>query len=227
MNYIRKNNNKVDYWFLTHNHNDHVAAFTEIAKNDDVQIDNIYVSLNEKEWYEENEKSRAEFSSYLIDILNEEKIKTKVKEPTLNEKIQIDGIKVEILGIRNPEITENSGNEQSMVIKFDTGKTKLLILGDTGIKSSEKLLKNQKNKLKSDIVQMSHHGQAGATKELYEAVKPTICLWPTQEWAWNNDNGNGENSGPWKTLETRNWMEELGVKQNYIEKDGDIKIKIK
>ena len=74
---------------------------------------------------------------------------------------------------------------------------------------------------------MSHHGQAGATKELYEAVKPTICLWPTQEWAWNNDNGNGENSGPWKTLETRNWMEELGVKQNYIEKDGDIKIKIK
>lgn len=227
MNYIRKNNNKVDYWFLTHNHNDHVAAFTEIAKNDDVQIDNIYVSLNEKEWYEENEKSRAEFSSYLIDILNEEKIKTKVKEPTLNEKIQIDGIKVEVLGIRNPEITENSGNEQSMVIKFDTGKTKLLILGDTGIKSSEKLLKNQKNKLKSDIVQMSHHGQAGATKELYEAVKPTICLWPTQEWAWNNDNGNGENSGPWKTLETRNWMEELGVKQNYIEKDGDIKIKIK
>ena len=227
MNYIRKNNNKVDYWFLTHNHNDHVAAFTEIAKNDDVQIDNIYVSLNEKEWYEENEKSRAEFSSYLIDILNEEKIKTKVKEPTLNEKIQIDGIKVEVLGIRNPEITENSGNEQSMVIKFDTGKTKLLILGDTGIKSSEKLLKNQKKKLKSDIVQMSHHGQAGATKELYEAVKPTICLWPTQEWAWNNDNGNGENSGPWKTLETRNWMEELGVKQNYIEKDGDIKIKIK
>ncbi len=227
MNYISKHNNKVDYWFLTHNHNDHVTAFTEIVKKENVQIDNIYISLNEKEWYEEHEKARAEFSSYLIDLLNEENIKPKVKEPTLNEKIQIDGIEVEILGIRNPEIIENPGNEQSMVIKFNTGKQSLLILGDTGVKSSEKLLKNQKHKLKSDIVQMSHHGQQGATQELYKQVSPKICLWPTTDWLWDNDMGSGKNSGPWKTLETRKWMEELGVTQNYIEKDGDITIKIK
>ena len=41
MNYISKHNNKVDYWFLTHNHNDHVTAFTEIVKKENVQIDNI------------------------------------------------------------------------------------------------------------------------------------------------------------------------------------------
>lgn len=227
MNYIEKHNNKVDYWFLTHNHNDHLAAFTEIVKNDNVQIDNIYVSLNEKEWYEKNEIGRAEFSDYLIDVLNSEKIRQKVKEPTLNEKIEIDGIEVEILGIKNPEIIENPGNEQSMVIKFDTGRTSLLILGDTGVKSSEKLLKNQKEKLKSDIVQMAHHGQAGATKELYEAVQPKICLWPTPEWLWNNDSGAGKGSGPWKTLETRKWMEELNVKENYITKDGDFIINLK
>ncbi len=227
MNYIEKHNNKVDYWFLTHNHNDHVTAFTEIAKNSNVMIDNIYVSLNEKEWYEEHERGRAEFSNYLIDLLNEEKIKPKVKTPALNEKIQIDGMEVEILGIRNPEITQNPGNEQSMVIKFNTGKTSILILGDTGEKSSEKLLKNQKEKLKSDIVQMSHHGQSGATKELYKEISPKICLWPSPDWLWNNDSGAGENSGPWKTLETRKWMEELGVTKNYIEKDGDITIKIK
>ena len=190
-------------------------------------IDNIYVSLNEKEWYEEHERGRAEFSNYLIDLLNEEKIKPKVKTPALNEKIQIDGMEVEILGIRNPEITQNPGNEQSMVIKFNTGKTSILILGDTGEKSSEKLLKNQKEKLKSDIVQMSHHGQSGATKELYKEISPKICLWPSPDWLWNNDSGAGENSGPWKTLETRKWMEELGVTKNYIEKDGDITIKIK
>lgn len=227
INYISEHNNKVDYWFLTHNHNDHVTAFTEIAKKENIEIDNIYVSLNEKEWYEEHEKSRAEFSSYLIDLLNEENIKPKVKEPTLNQKIQIDGIEVEILGIRNPEIIENPGNEQSMVIKFNTGKQSLLILGDTGIKSSEKLLKNQKDKLKSDIVQMSHHGQLGATEELYKQILPKICLWPAPDWLWNNDMGTGEDSGPWKTLETRKWMQELGVTQNYIEKDGDITIKMK
>lgn len=227
MKYIGKYNNKVDYWFITHAHDDHVGAFTEIANNTDVQIDNIYISLNEYEWYEQNEPSRAEFSKKVIDTVNSEKRKENVHIPQINEKIQIDGIEVEILGIRNPEITENPGNEQSMVIKFDTGKQSLLILGDTGEKSSEKLLKTQKEKLRSDIVQMAHHGQAGATKELYEVVQPKICLWPTPEWLWNNDVGNGKGSGQWKTLETRKWMEDLNVQTNYVAKDGDYTINLK
>ena len=57
-----------------------------------------------------------------------------------------------------------------MVIKFDTGKTSFLVLGDTGTQSSEKLIKTQKEKLKSDIVQVAHHGQAGATEELYKII---------------------------------------------------------
>lgn len=226
LKYIKQNNNKVDYWFLTHAHDDHAGAFSKIVNTTDVQIDNIYVSLNEKEWYEKNEPNRAEFSTYLINTLNSDRIKEKVKEPKLNEQIQIDNIKVEILGVKNPEIITNCGNEQSMVIKFEMKNTKLLILGDTGEKSSEKLLNTQKDKLKSDIVQMSHHGQNGTTKELYAEINPTVCLWPTPDWLWNNDNGGGYNSGNWKTLETRKWMEDLGVKNNYIEKDGDISIKI-
>ena len=224
--YIQEHNNEVDYWFLTHNHNDHASAFVKIANEENIEIKNVYASLNDKNWYEINEPSRAEFSKVLIDTLNSDKLKNKVKEPKLNEKLKIDGINVEILGIKNPEITENPGNEQSMVIKFDTGSTKFLILGDTGKKSSEKLLKNQKDKLKSDIVQMAHHGQAGATEELYKEINPIICLWPTPKWLWNNDNGGGENSGTWKTMETRSWMENIGVKQNHVAKDGDIAISI-
>ena len=225
--YIQEHNNEVDYWFLTHNHNDHASAFVKIANEENIEIKNVYASLNDKNLYEINEPSRAEFSKVLIDTLNSDKLKNKVKEPKLNEKLKIDGINVEILGIKNPEITENPGNEQSMVIKFDTGSTKFLILGDTGKKSSEKLLKNQKDKLKSDIVQMAHHGQAGATEELYKEINPIICLWPTPKWLWNNDNGGGENSGTWKTMETRSWMENIGVKQNHVAKDGDIAISIK
>lgn len=226
MKYINENNRKVDYWFITHAHKDHAGAFTQIAKDEEVEIGKVYISLNDYDWYEKNEPARAEFSKLLIDTVNSEKINNIVENPNLNQIIQIDGIKTEILGIRNPELTENPGNEQSMVIKFDTGKTKLLILGDTGEKSSEKLLINQKDKLKSDIVQMAHHGQAGATEELYKQINPTICLWPTPGWLWNNDTGNGENTGPWKTFETRNWMKKLNIKRNYIAKDGDITIKI-
>ena len=44
---------------------------------------------------------------------------------------------------------------------------------------------------------------------------------PLAEWLWDNDNGGGIGSGDWKTLETRQWMEELGVRVNYCIKDGD------
>lgn len=224
---INKHDGKVDAWFLTHLHDDHLGAFSNIANDEQIQIEKIYCSFNEYSWYEENEPSRAEFSKQILEILKQDNIKDKVEDVSLNQDINIDDIKIEILGIKNPEITENAGNEQSMVVKFDTGKTTFLVLGDTGVKSSEKLLNTQKEKLKSDIVQMAHHGQSGATKELYEQINPTICMWPTPEWLWNNDSGEGKGSGPWKTLETRLWMEELKVKKNYVEKDGDITIKLK
>ena len=224
---INKHGGKVDAWFLTHLHDDHLGAFSNIANDKQIQIEKIYCSFNEYSWYEENEPARAEFSKQILEILKQDNIKDKVEDVSLNQDINIDDIKVEILGIKNPEITENAGNEQSMVVKFDTGKTTFLVLGDTGVKSSEKLLNTQKEKLKSDIVQMAHHGQSGATKELYEQINPTICMWPTPEWLWNNDSGEGKGSGPWKTLETRQWMEELKAKNNYVEKDGDITIKLK
>lgn len=227
MKYINKYNKKVDYWFITHAHDDHAGAFIEIANNTDVKINNIYISLNEYEWYEKNEPDRAEFTQKLIEIINSQKINRNVHAPKLNEKIKIDNIEAKILGIRNPELIENPENEQSMVIKFDTGKETLLILGDTGEKSSQKLLETQKENLKSDIVQMSHHGQQGATKELYEVVEPRICLWPTPQWLWDNNIGSGKDSGPWKTLETRKWIRELNVEENYIAKDGDFIINLK
>ena len=227
INKISENGSQVDYWFITHAHDDHAGAFVKIANDTNIEIKNVYISLNDYSWYETNEPDRKDFSKELIDTVEKSRIKDKVEEPKLNDKLKIDNIDVEILGVKNPEITENAGNEQSMVIKFDTGKTSLLILGDTGIKSSEKLLKNQREKLDSDIVQMSHHGQNGATEELYKAVSPKICLWPTPEWLWNNDAGDGYGTGPWKTLQTRKWMEGLNVKTHYVAKDGDAIIKIK
>lgn len=223
---IKQNGGKVDYWFITHPYKNHASVIIDVINNPDIKIGKIYVTLNDKDWYKNNGDGRGEEAIKLIDTLNSEKIKNKVDEVSLNQKIKIDNIECEILGVKNPEITTNAVNNSSMVIKMKTNKNTLLFLSDTGKESSEKLLQNQKDRLKADIVQMANHGQSGATEELYEAVNPKICLWPTPEWLWNNDSGKGEDSGNWRTKETRTWMEEMNVEQNYIEKDGDIKISI-
>ena len=221
---INEYTGKVDYWFITHPHQ--ATAFIEIVNNYNIDIGKVYVTTEDEEWYNNYGDGRADECIRFLDTIKSEKISSKVEEVTLNEQIQIDNIKCEILGIKNPEITKNAINNSSMVIKMETKKNSILFLGDTGVESGNKLLDNQKEKLKVNILQMAHHGQQGVSKEIYEYIKPKICLWPTPDWLWINDSGNGEDSGPWKTKETRKWIEELNVNKNIIEKDGNIKISI-
>lgn len=225
-NINRVGGGKVDTWFLTHPHMDHVQAFMEIVKTTDIQIGKIYVSLNDLEWYEKHDSTRIEEIKLFLEILKSDKIKEKVEEVHLNQIIKIDNLECEILGIKNPEITDNAGNNSSMVIKMHINDKSMLFLADTGKESGEKLLQTQKDKLKSDIVQMAHHGQGGVNKDVYETIMPKICLWPTPEWLWNNDSGTGYNTGNWTTLETRSWMEELGVEKHFIEMDGDVSFRV-
>ena len=56
---------------------------------------------------------------------------------------------------------------------------------------------------------------ASPNKNFYEAVKPSIAIWPTPRWLWENDNGGGPGSGPWRTNYVKCWMQDLGVKRQY------------
>lgn len=224
--HIQELGNKVDVWFITHPHEDHASAIIKVIEETDIPIEKIYYTMNDIEWYKEYEPKRAEEAERFYNALQNERVKGKTEEVTLNQIINIDFIKCEILGVKNPEITNNGFNNSSMVIKMNLLKSSILFLGDTGEESGDKLLNTQKDKLKSDIVQVAHHGQSGAKESLYKEINPRICLWPTPEWLWNNDSGGGKGSGPWTTLETRQWMENLGVKIHVIEKDGDTTIKV-
>lgn len=224
--HIQELGNKVDVWFITHPHEDHASAIIKVIEETDIPIEKIYYTMNDIEWYKEYESKRAEEAEKFCNALQNERVKGKNEEVTLNQIINIDFIKCEILGVKNPEITNNGFNNSSMVIKMNLPKSSILFLGDTGEESGDKLLNTQKDKLKSDIVQVAHHGQSGAKESLYKEINPRICLWPTPEWLWNNDSGGGKGSGPWTTLETRQWMENLGVKIHVIEKDGDTTIKV-
>ena len=75
--------------------------------------------------------------------------------------------------------------------------------------------------LKCKMVQMSHHGQNGVGYEVYKALRPSVCLWPTPQWLWDNDNGGGAGSGSWKNPGDQKLDDPSGCERVYVTKDGD------
>ncbi|MDD6032204.1 MAG: hypothetical protein PUC47_01785, partial [Oscillospiraceae bacterium] len=115
---------------------------------------------------------------------------------------------------------ENAGNNVSAVFRAEALGSRILFPGDLGKEVQHHLLRDPEQ-LRAEVVQMAHHGQSAVTKEFYAAVSPRLCLWPTPDWLWRNDAGKGNDTGPWTTLETRRWMEELGVCSHLVSKDGN------
>jgi len=216
--------NKVDYWFITHPHPDHIDAFIEIIKSPaDLQIENILGSMPEEEWIEKYEPIHLQTIKNLNKALKESD--HKMCELVPGQLIEADGIMIKILSTVNPEITQNAINNSSLVMKITDDYKSVLFLSDLGLQGGNKFLEGPFAKiLKSDYIQMAHHGQNGVSKEFYEKVDADYALWPTPLWLWNNDNGGGKNSGPWQTLQVRQWMEELGIKENYVSAFGLVKI---
>jgi hypothetical protein len=102
-----------------------------------------------------------------------------------------------------------------------------LFLGDLGVEGGQKLLKRYPTELKSDIVQMAHHGQGGVSKNVYQAIAPRICLWPTPKWLWNNQPEHKPiHSGPWDTLSVRKWIESLRA-TSIVSYMGDVEFELK
>jgi len=214
--FLSYNKNHVDYWFLTHPHEDHIDALTWMILNlGDLKIDKIFASFPPLEWIKKYEKGNAHTLEEFTEAMK--KAKRNYIKINKDDSFDIDGVKIEILSDINLDITTNAINNSSIIIKVSDKTKSVLFLNDLGALAGNKLLKViDHGKLKSDYVQMAHHGQYGVGKNFYEVVQPKYCLWPTPVWLWNNDSGEGKGSGNWLTLETRKWMKELNVESNYV-----------
>ena len=223
LDYINRfGNGRVDYWLITHAHEDHVGALTTLLETENIVIENICYSLNSLEWYKEYDKRGYPSEEKMITLLqNSEKIKNKI-ECQKDQIISIDNIDCEIIRIANPEVIHSdNGNDSSMVFKLiarDVNKS-MIFLGDAYVYTSKELME-EPEKLKADAVQMAHHGQNGVTEEVYKAIAPELCFFNTPEWLYNNDNGNGYDSGKWQSIIVRGWLEALGTK-NILAFEGD------
>lgn len=226
----------VSMWIITHMHHDHYQALVEILKQPDmngITIEKLCYNFPPSQWVYEAEPQFAEANKIFYDMLPQfESISHTVKE---GDRFDIDGLIIDIMkdpsdyNDYDPAYKDGSTvNDTSIVFKlvFPNGKT-ALFLGDLGFRAGQKLAERFKEKLKSDIVQMAHHGQNGAGEDVYKLVRPKLCLWTAPMWLYENNMWhydekleNKFDSHHFKTVTVRQWMDKLGVTMHAVEGEG-------
>ncbi len=217
--------NEVEAWFISHPHNDHMSALNQILMDpDDIRIKTIYHSALLPSFYQAYETGFTSLTEDFYRNLDSSGIHVvNFTEP--GTTIVIDQTKFKILSVSNPDITVNPYNNSSMAIRVWDAKKSMVFLGDMGKEGGDRLLNGPyRDDLDCDYLQMAHHGQQGVSLEFYRTIKFRACLWPTPTWVYDNDQGEGFDTGPLKTIEVRELMDELGIQEHYRSFEGLIKL---
>lgn len=222
---IRQHGNRVDQWYITHAHGDHNGALLYLLEHGkiDFEIGTVYFNFPTDEWLATRED--WEYNKRFLPLIRNSGIP--IVTPHAGDVYHLGGVRVEIIAEPIDYEEYPDINPTSIIFLVHFPARSVLFLGDFDVKGQENFFRHfDRSKLRCDIVQMAHHGQDAVDKSFYEIIAPKICLYTAPDWLWENNyykcnDPATKGKGPFTTLETRKWMEELGVTASYRIADGD------
>lgn len=189
-------------WILTHGHVDHVGTFLNFAETcrDDPKIEIRSFLQNMCLTDEQCQYLQTDLWQETLSCMALNYPSVPVYVALTGQVYDFAGTKVEILYTMpdymprrldpNPEPTPEKyytadGNTQSVVFRVTVNGHTLLFMADTTSDCCDEMCARYGSWLKSEYVQMAHHGIAderphaqNATKEIYELIAPTYALLP-------------------------------------------------
>ena len=172
----------IEGWFISHNHPDHYGTFVEFCYKYGKEVTILQVLLNTtSNGYEYNSVSwDRSLQTYMGKISDSVAGGVRFVQVHTGMKINLCNASFEILHTTEdlyPQLPFYF-NDTSIVWRMFVGGESSIWLGDLAQRGSGVMLAKFGAYLKSDIVQVSHHGYVGATVELYDAIDAPIALWP-------------------------------------------------
>lgn len=154
----------VDYFVITHQHDDHIGSAAWIVNNHNVK-NVIMPKLSE-----ENMVTTAAYEE-LLNAIAENDVKAIAAEPGLH--FTLGEATVNIFA---PIEQEKNLNNMSVVLKVIYGKTSFLFQGDAEKKIENALLRSDCD-LSADIIKVGHHGSNTSSGDKYiKAVAPKAAV---------------------------------------------------
>ncbi|MBR5704178.1 MAG: hypothetical protein IKX45_08015 [Bacteroidales bacterium] len=172
----------VDAWFISHPHEDHFRALSEILANPSygVTIGTIYHSRASSARYSPESAidvfyNRLDsFGGIVVDIR------------TPGGRYDVDGVGIKVLSVCDEGLSTDLNNS-SMVLRIWDDIKSAVFLGDAGVLEGRKLLATCPEDLNCDFLQIAHHGNKGCEEAFYNTVSFNYALVPTAEWIWRAD----------------------------------------
>lgn len=180
-------------WFFSHAHQDHFGCFIEfiLKYRDEINIDALYytfpsLALDEAvRWKQSDNATMREFDYAVAKVLPN----VKHIHPHTGETFTLSTLNIEVLFTHEDIYPESVGafNNTSTVLRISCEGQSVLFLGDLQTASCRKLEAMWGDFLKSDMIQVAHHGFNGSTVETYALAAPEIALWPTAAYSYEQN----------------------------------------
>lgn len=176
-------------WFLTHAHSDHTPAFNDFVTrhHDDITIEQVILNFATEDQYDLKETGTTETKVRdILAILDN----TQIIKAHTGQVFHYPGASVEMLFTFDdyrPKALPYV-NATSLVFRVSLGGQTTMVLGDASEHITPMICKMYGAYLKSDIVQVSHHGYDGGTTELYNRIGAHTALWPSGQTVYEKQN---------------------------------------
>lgn len=176
-------------YFLSHPHGDHMPAFIDFVKshrNDpEIVLERVILNFGEPVRYDIDGTAGVETLSdevrWFYDTMKTYRSDVPVLRAHTGQIIDFGGgATVEILYTPEdffPAAFPNI-NDSSLAMRVKVADTSVMLLADTAYFSGPILADLWGDHLKSDVLQVSHHGQWPSVEEIYHLIQGEVVLYP-------------------------------------------------
>lgn len=191
----------IDLFVITHPHADHYGS------------PRLFSSFTVKELWDSGAPSA---SKTFLDILREAKRRHSLYlQPSPGLTREIDGCRIEVTAPFRPLLkdTDSDQNNASIAFRLSHGKNSFFFPGDAQLESWEKMFALYPDRLRSDVLKISHHGSRNGTNSgVLIRVRPKVAVISV---------GNDNRYGHPKAIILR-MLDKLGTKIYRTDRDGTI-----
>ena len=193
--YLKDNNKRTDgikiaAWFISHSHGDHYGCIEKFAPVHGRDVTLEYVIANPDSV--SRNKSATGYNGYLANSVRSSIVpcfggSPKFVKTHTGQVYTFGNVVFEVMYTHEnlyPTLIPNQ-NEACTVLRMRANGKSVLFTADTEYESVTTMMNMYGSALKSDILQINHHGYSGGSKEFFDLVNPSVAMWTTSQAAFD------------------------------------------